>query len=297
MGTMVKLGPPNIIAVLESFYTQAVHNIDFKNLYSRVVNREEFQYLGFLVKSAYLPPLYILTNINGPIILGIASNFKEAFHKHDVFKMPIPPVLFELYRNIFKSFSEPLPEMQKTDCFYFTMANEVINFPSFTVLGQEKTSKHLMMRESVRGNEKVTVAGFFSEEALGNLLNAFEKWNEKGVRYDFENDLAMISLKVSKEKKNRYNTLELKYIAQLIKQMCVEWFPDFFEKKESFQTFPDINQMLVSFTISFKNLAKFLLNSNIFFSQFNSVLENTARLFLEQLRPNLVFFESQNTNP
>jgi len=139
------------------------------------------------------------------------------------------------------------------------------------------------------------VDGFFAEEALDNLLGAYEKWHNKGYRFDFEDDVTGLSLRFPKEATPKYPLNEYRMISKLIKQLLIEWFPHFFEPGEVSMVFPDNTMTLVNFCLLFKNLPKLLVSLNSFIAQYHSVLDHCAKSLSEQFRAGLRFFERSDT--
>jgi hypothetical protein len=294
MSSLVKLGPPSIVTTLEAFYTKAILNIDFRSLYTKIGSIGTFEFLGFIIKAPGFPPLYILNTIQSPVLIGLYSNTKDIFQRYCPFEMALPPFFYDLYRDTFKHYREPLPEKGKVKCYYFTIGQDMVSFPSFAVIGQEKIAKGLMMKESIHGNEKMLLAGFFSEEAMMQLLTAFEKWNDKDVRFDFDQDLAIVSLRFSKDFKLRYSMEEYRTIAALIRKMIYEWYPGFFDLEETTPSFPDSTQQLVGFSLPFRNFARLLVNFNVFYLHFQSALDHISRYLSEQIKPVFAFFGNPN---
>jgi len=297
MGSLIKLGPPEILKAFEVFYVKALSNIDFHSIYQKIGKRGSEDYLGFVVSAPAYPPLYILSQRQGPVVIGLGSNVRELIRKYGSAEMSTPPFFFDLYRELFRAYTDTLPEKGQVKCFYSILGGEMVNVPSFAFLGQEKTSKTLLMRESVQGHEKMLVAGFFSEEAMGNLLGAYEKWHGKGYRFDFEEDLAGLSLKFPKEATPKYALNEYRLISKLIKQLLIEWFPHLFEPREIGLVFPDNTYTLMSIRLLFKNLPKLMVSLSPFLAQFHSVLDLCAKTLSEQLHAGLRFFERTDTLP
>jgi len=295
MSSLIKLGPPEIVKTFEAFYFKALSNIDFRSIYQKIGNIGPDDFLGFVVKAPAYPPLYILNQMQGLVVMGIVSNVKELTRRFASEEIMTPPVFLELYRDLFRPYTDVLPEKQHVKCFYTLLGKEMINLPPFATLGQEKTVKSLLMRESVQGHEKMLVAGFFSEEAMENLLGAYEKWHGKGLRFDFEDDLAGLSLKFPKESSPKYALNEYRMISELIKQLLIEWFPHLFEPGEVGLAFPDNTYTLMSIRLLFKNLPKLLVSLNSFIAQYHSVLDLCAKTLSEQLRSGLRFFDRTDT--
>ncbi len=247
--------------------------------------------MGFVVKAPGYPPLYLMNQMQGPVVIGLGSNVRELFRRFGSEEITTPRFFLELYRDLFRAYTEVLPEKQNVKCFYTRLGSDIINLPSFAILGQEKTAKTLLMRESVQGHEKMLVAGFFSEEALENLLGAYERWHSKGYRFDFEDDLTGLSLRFPKEAAPKYALNEYRMISKLVKQLLIEWFPHFFESGEIGLVFPENTMTLINFCLSFKNLPKLLVSLNSFIAQYHSVLDHCAKSLSEQLRSGLRFFE------
>ena len=66
MGSLIKLGPPEILKAFEVFYVKALSNIDFHSIYQKIGKRGSEDYLGFVVSAPAYPPLYILSQRQGP---------------------------------------------------------------------------------------------------------------------------------------------------------------------------------------------------------------------------------------
>jgi len=282
---LIKLGPKTLTGDLERIFKNTITGYSFKGFFAS--SKKEKRILGLFICTKGFPALFIYVSEKGPFLIGLTSTKdtpKKAVAKKTV---TIPQEFSEEYRELFRGLHVPQPEAISLKMF-LGMFHEAVPIPSFSLVGKKVETVELLNREGVYGKNLLSAAGLFSEEKLIKILSAYERWEEKGYRFDFQDTTMLFSLRLPKRSKNTEN--EDRAIASMINHLISKTYPNIFLPTEG-ETLNGVPNVLTTFYIKFERVSKFLTNLNPFISRFNKSVGEINSILEEILVPKMNFLK------
>src|SRR6056297_3748172 len=195
----IKLGPKIVSSDLKRIFINTITEYSFKSFFSSHTMEKKILRLFFFTKG--FPSLFIYVSESGPFIIGLTSTKDTSRKAVAKKKIAIPQEFIEEYTQLFKNLQVPPPDESSLKMF-LGLFPDPVPIPAFSLVGKKVETVDLLNREGVYGKNLLSAAGLFSEEKLVKILTAYERWEEKGYRFDFQDEITLFSLRLPKRSKN-----------------------------------------------------------------------------------------------
>jgi hypothetical protein len=283
----IRLGTRTLVEELEYFYYNIISTFSFKSFFNAYRDDICENISLFMFAKGY-PSLYVLISKTGPYLIGLSPErgIFNSTTKQQIVKAPSD--FSDFYRNFYQKINAVPPEKKEIKMF-INIHQKTTSVSSFAVFGKKNETAKLLKEENVLGIKKISVSSLFTEDKLLYLLKAYERWNEKNYRIDFNGGKVFFSLKLKKEAINTES--ECRAVAAMVKTVVSESYSNIFEKLSDPDAISGIPMILTTFQIKFPMLPKWLHMIDVFLVRFENSLSEVDRVLDEIIFPQMKFLK------